>query len=144
MRRTGCLRAGLMVAALMVAGVPLGARADQGPDRAAIQAVIAQQIEAFRHDDAQGAYHFAAPSIQHLFGDAAGFMAMVRNAYQPVYHPQSYSFGTLSAEQGVVVQRVELIGPDGRSATAFYTMEQEPDGTWRISGCTLAAGEDQA
>jgi ketosteroid isomerase-like protein len=30
-----------------------------------------------------------------------------------------------------------VVGPDGKSYTALYSMEKQPDGTWRISGCTL-------
>jgi len=27
---------------------------------------------------------------------------------------------------------------------AYYTMERQPDGTWRIDGCYLVAFEDQS
>ncbi|GAN77225.1 DUF4864 domain-containing protein [Acidisphaera rubrifaciens] len=110
--------------------------------RAAVHAVIARQIEAFRHDDGPAAFALASPHIQALFGSADGFMAMVRHAYQPVYRPQSVTFGPIGSEHGQVTQDVDLIGQDGRSARAHYTMEREKDGSWRIDGCALTLGND--
>jgi hypothetical protein len=43
---------------------------------------------------------------------------------------------------GRIVQRVELVGPDGARELALYTMEREPDGSWRIDGCQLTASDD--
>ena len=117
---------------------PLLARATPTPaDEAAIRSVITRQIDAFRHDDAAGAYGFAAPSIQAMFGSPANFLAMVQKGYQPVYRPKSLDFTSLREEDGAIVQDVELTGPDGLAYTARYTMEQEADGSWRISGCQL-------
>jgi hypothetical protein len=108
--------------------------------RGAVKTVIAGQIEAFKHDDAAAAYGFASPHIQSLFGSPDTFIGMVRRAYKPVYRPQSIEFGALAWEDGKLVQTVNVIGPDGRSAVARYTMEREPDGTWRIDACELALG----
>ncbi|MBN9507757.1 MAG: DUF4864 domain-containing protein [Alphaproteobacteria bacterium] len=107
-------------------------------DRAAIQGVIQNQIGAFgRHDDA-AAFAYASPGIQSQFGDAATFGAMVRRGYQPVYLARRVHFGALLAVHGRTVQKVELIGPDGVPSLAFYFMERERDGTWRIDGCIIA------
>ena len=133
------MRARLAILAILVclAGAPL-ARAEPSPaDAAAIHTVIASQLDAFRRDDADGAFAYAAPNIQSLFGDPGTFLAMVQKAYQPVYRPRSVDFTTLSDDTGEVVQLVELIGPDGLAYTARYTMEREADGSWRISGCSL-------
>ena len=117
---------------------PLPALAAIGPaDEAAIHTVIASQIDAFRRDDADGAYAFAAPSIQGMLGGPANFLAMVQRGYRPVYRPRSVDFTTLSEQDGQTVQLVELIGPDSLAYTARYTMEHEADGSWRISGCQL-------
>lgn len=112
-------------------------------ERAAIQHVIAAQIEAFRHDDGQAALGFAAPHIKAMFGDGPHFLAMVREAYPPVYRPRSVSFGTLAPQNGSLVQKIELVGPDGQGALALYIMEHEPDGSWRIAGCSLVKSERQ-
>lgn len=106
-------------------------------DRAAIRDVIARQIQAFQHDDATAAFGFASPSIQQMMGTADNFLDLVRNHYQPVYHPRSTAFRDLTEEDGQVVQRVDVVGPDGLGAQALYSMEKQPDGTWRISGCEL-------
>ncbi|MDT7953666.1 MAG: DUF4864 domain-containing protein [Acetobacteraceae bacterium] len=112
-----------------------------GADRGAIETVITSQLEAFRQDEGAAAFGFASPKIQGLFGDAPHFMAMVKRAYPPVYRPRSFTFGTVESVEDRVVQRVTLVGPDGAPAEALYTMEREPDGTWRIDGCVLTRPE---
>ncbi len=133
------MRAHLAVFALLAGllGPSLALAAPSPSDEAAIHDVISRQIQAFQHDDADGAFALAAPNIQTLFGNAGHFLAMVQHAYQPVYRPRSADFTSLTEEDGVIVQRVELIGPDGLAYTARYTMEQEADGSWRISACEL-------
>jgi hypothetical protein len=113
-------------------------------DRTAIDKVITAQIEAFRRDDGNTAFGFAAPNIQRKFGDGAHFLAVVRDAYPPVFRPRRFTFGDLDAEDGTVTQKVTFIGPDGGAALALYDMEHEPDGTWRIAGCSLVESAQQS
>lgn len=133
---------------LLLGSVLSAARADEAPsalpagDREAIHGVIQHQLNAFRADDAGTAFGDASPGIQGLFGDAANFMAMVRSGYAPVYRPRSATFGSLVEIDGRTVQKVHLIGPDGKPALALYYMEREADGTWKIDGCQLT--EDNA
>ena len=112
--------------------------APSAADRAAIRQVIEGQLSAFGRDDSAGAFAFASPGIQAKFGTADVFMEMVRTAYPPVYRPQKTDFGDLVAMPDGPVQKVLFVGPDGRTILALYSMEQEADGTWRVSGCALA------
>jgi hypothetical protein len=131
--------AGLLLALTLALGLPGLAQADDisPADQASIRAMISGQIDAFRHDDGNAAYGFASPTIQGLFPTADMFMNMVRNAYQPVYRPRSVTFGQLSDSPLGPVQKVFLVGPDGKSYVAVYSLQRQPDGTWRINGCTL-------
>lgn len=106
-------------------------------DRAAIQALIGDQIAAFRRDDGAAAYSMASPGIQRIFPTINAFMAMVRGGYMPVYRPRSVVFGPLEAVGGRTIQKVFVTGPDGLAYTANYSLERQPDGSWLISGCTL-------
>jgi len=106
-------------------------------DRAEIRTIIENQIAAFRRDDGQTAYSYASPTIQGLFPTVDRFMAMVRDGYQPVYRPRSVVFGQVVETARGPEQRVYLTGPDGRSWVAIYALERQPDGTWKINGCTL-------
>ncbi len=117
--------------------LPLVASAEE-PDAAQYQRIITQQLEAFRSDDGALAYSFAAPIIRQAFPTPDAFMAMVNRGYLPVYRAQSYKFGeTLTDGRGSPGQRVTLIGPDGKTYEALYSMERQPDGSWLINGCTL-------
>ena len=114
---------------------PAPAYADDAAD---IRAVIADQIAAFRADQAPRAYDHAAPSIQAMFPNPDIFMRMVRDGYAPVYRPSSVAFGALGQDpSGQPLQEVDLIGPDGLAYRARYRMERQADGTWKISGVWL-------
>jgi hypothetical protein len=106
----------------------------------AAQSTIDSQLKAFLADDGAAAYSYAAPNIHQLFPSADIFMGMVTNGYAPVRKPQSYSFGK-SEQMGPsrVVQQVLVVGPDGKDYEAVYTLELQPDGVWRITGCSLRA-----
>lgn len=112
-------------------------------DRAAIQATIEAQIDAFRRNDDAAAFALASPMIQGMFETQDRFMAMVRTLYPPVHRPRLVDFGELVKIDGALVQKVELIGPDGTPALALYTMIRGPDG-WRINGVALTASEKLA
>lgn len=111
-------------------------------DRGEIERVITAQIDAFRHDNGNSAFGFASPNIRSIFGNSETFMAMVRRGFQPVYRPRSVRFDDLVMMDGRIVQRVDLVGPDGMSVLALYTVEREPDGSWRIDGCELTKPDD--
>ena len=131
------MRHALLVVLLMVS-LSAGAQEAVSPaDGTAIGRVIAAQIEAFRHDDADAAFAFATPGIQEKFGDSARFLEAVKQAYPQVYRPRSFKLLDRGSEGGHVTQRVEIVGPDGRLVTAVYDMSRQADGSWRIDGCRL-------
>lgn len=129
----------VFVAVAMLAFFGLAtARADVADaDRAAIRGIISGQIEAFQRDDGAAAYGYASPTIQGLFPSVDGFMAMVRSGYQPVYRPKSVTFGPAVETPSGPEQRVFVTGPDGRNWVAVYSLQKQPDGSWRINGCVL-------
>jgi hypothetical protein len=136
----------VMLAALAI-GTPAGAGeggALSAADRNAIRNVIEAQLAAFRADDGATAFGFASPSIQRQFGNPATFLAMVKAAYMPVYRPREVQFRRLVEIEGEPVQLVLLVGPDFAVVTAYYIMQQQADGTWRINGCVLREAADQA
>ena len=120
--------AGLLFALALALGLPRLAQADD---------ISPADQDAFRRDDGNAAYGFASPTIQGLYPSPDQFMSMVRNAYQPVYRPRSVTFGQLSDSPYGPLQKVFLVGPDGKSYVAVYSLQRQPDGTWRINGCTL-------
>jgi Domain of unknown function (DUF4864) len=128
------MRAFILLAAFLIG---LAAPARAADDVAAAQGVIRSQVEAFGRDDAAAAYSYAAPAIQGIFRQADIFMSMVRNSYAPVYRHKSFEFGEARASDGKIAQRVHIIDADGVPWEALYTLEIEPDGSVKISGCVL-------
>jgi Domain of unknown function (DUF4864) len=113
-------------------------------DRSAIRGVIEAQIAAFRADDGVAAFGFASPSIQRQFGDPVTFLTMVKTGYLPVYRPREVQFRDLIEDRSEPVQRVLLVGPELDVVTAYYVMQRQADGTWRIDGCVLRQVPERA
>ena len=111
------------------------------PEAAAIRRVIESQLRALGRDDAEAAFAHASPMIQELFATPANFLAMVRTLYPPVHRPRRVAFGPVVDMSGRIVQRVELVGPDGAPVLALYTMVRDGPG-WRIDGCALTESDN--
>ena len=106
-------------------------------DVAAAQNVIRAQEQALGRNDAAAAYSHAAPSIKQIFTQADIFMMMVQQAYPPVYRHKSFEFGEARAADGQIAQRVHIVDANGEAWEALYTLEQQPDGSLKITGCSL-------
>jgi hypothetical protein len=128
------MRTFVFFAALLI-GLASPARA--ADDIAAAQGVIRAQEQAFSRDDAAAAYSYAAPAIQEIFPQADIFMSMVRGSYAPVYRHRSFEFGEARIADGRIAQRVHIIDGDGVAWEALYTLERQPDGSLKITGCSL-------
>ncbi len=106
-------------------------------DRAAVRVVIENQIAAFQRDDGVEAFSYASPTVQDIFGNPENFMRMVRNGYRPVYRPRQVFFQEAVLHQGQLVQALLVTDQEGEVVLALYTMEQQPDGSWRIGSVVL-------
>jgi len=108
-------------------------------DWESIREVITSQLDAFQRDDADAAFSFASPGIQRQFHTPDEFMRMVRAGYGAVYRPGTVRFLEHFVLSEQPVQPLEIVTPDDQVVIAFYIMERQPDGSWKIAGCTLGA-----
>src|ERR1700759_3867664 len=125
--------AALIVFALLAFAAPAFA----ADDVASAQGVIRAQEQAFSRNDAAAAYSYASPAIKKLFPQADIFMSMVQNSYTPVWRHKSFEFGEARIEGKWVAQRVHIVDADGEAWEAMYTLEQDADGSFKITGCAL-------
>lgn len=125
------------LALLAPAGVLAAENHVTGADVAEIRGVIYRQIDAFRRDDAHGAFALVSPGVQKAFGTPERFLDTVRMAYRAVYRPASVSFLDLIVIGGEVVQQVQVTDRSGAVWVANYGMQRQKDGTWRTHGCHL-------
>ncbi|MEM7406199.1 MAG: DUF4864 domain-containing protein [Pseudomonadota bacterium] len=109
-------------------------------DKMSIRDTVQAQLDAIKVDDAETAYHYAAPHIQKMTGTPAAFLQMVRHSYDPVYRPRAVFFQDITMMDGVPAQRVLLMDRNGSPVLAVYPMERQDDGSWRIAGCMLYRG----
>lgn len=123
----------VIVFGLLLAPLPVQA-AEPGDG---IRATISRQLDAFGRDDWVEAFTYASPMLQKLFGTPEQFRNMVLGGYRAVYRPQQVTFRELDTSGPRPVQMVFFIGPDGLAYLAAYEMEQQQDGSWRISAVQL-------
>jgi len=131
------LRNCLLGLALALPAWPAAADRVNSADAAEIRAVINRQIDAFRRDDAQGAFALASPGVQQAFRTPEKFLDAVRVAYRPVYRPSALAFLDLLVMGDDVVQQVQVTDRAGTQWLAYYAMQRQRDGSWKANGCHL-------
>ena len=124
----------IILALVFLFGLAAPAFAD---DVAAAQSVIRAQEQALIRGDAAAAYSHAAPEIKQLFPQADIFLQMVQQAYPPIHRHKSFEFGEARAAGGRIAQRVHIVDDNGEAWEAMYTLEQQSDGSLKITGCSL-------
>ena len=140
--------------AAMLLGAPLAAAAGAAPTSAdsamadaewqSIKTTISEQLAALKAGDGPKAFAQASPSIRQQFGTATDFLAMVRAAYGALISARYTEFLEGAVIDGTVIQPLRLVAPDNSVRVALYTMQKQPDGRWKISGCVLAPSTVQA
>ena len=141
--RATCLGA-LACLLLFAAGGTAWAQADDKPTAAdwiVIREVIQAQIDAFREDKDELAFSYAAPGIREQFKTAENFMRMVKTGYPAVYRPASVAFVDNAVEDGIPIQAVQFSDNAGVVWIGLYTMQRQPDRSWKVSGCVLVRGK---
>lgn len=133
----------LCAMALLIALFMPPARAAE-PAAPAIRDTIQRQLDAFAAGDVAGAFAFASPALQGLFGTPEVFGAMVQTGYPMVWSPGRSRFGPLLTIDGALWQQVVLADQAGGTHVLRYRMEQTDQG-WRIAAVVrLPRGEANA
>ena len=120
------------------------AQADYKPTKAdwnAMRKVIQAQLDAFRADAGERAFSYAAPGIREQFKTAENFMRMVKTSYPAVYRPASVAFIDTVVEDGVPLQMVQFSDGAGAVWIGLYSMQRQPNKSWKVSGCRLVPGK---
>lgn len=132
----------LLKALVLFAGLVIGPLG--GPARAdpvAIQSVIEGQITAFRADDFDTAFGYAAPGIRQMFGTPQNFGTMVRQGYPMVWRPGLVEFLQSEEEGGTWRQDVLITDAEGRLYRLAYAMVETPEG-WKIAAVQVLTEPD--
>ena len=124
----------ISLALLLPAWAHAGVTAD---DLAEIRTVINRQIDAFKRDDARGAFALVSPDVQEAVGTPERFLDLVRVSYRAVYRPTAVAFLGLTVIGHDAVQQVQLTDRSGGIWYAYYAMQRQKDGSWRTNGCRL-------
>ena len=108
----------------------------------AVQNTISSQIVAFKKNDIEEAYTFAAPNIQAQFPNPETFGLMVRKGYPIIWKPKSFKFVNFKDLGDKCIQRVLFQSYNGSLETYDYILEKD-NNLWKIAGVLTirSAGE---
>ncbi|MDC3025398.1 DUF4864 domain-containing protein [bacterium] len=102
-------------------------------ESAMVRNTISSQIEAFKENNIEKAYTFAAPNIQAQFSKPEVFGLMVKNGYPTIWRPKSFKFTKFQNLGNKSIQRVLFQSFDGSLETYDYILEKYGD-LWKIAG----------
>jgi len=102
-----------------------------------VRSVIEAQLAALAKNDAVKAFSYAAPNVRRAVGSPDAFLAMVQRGYPVVYRPASVAFLKAEGKGSQAIQRVLMVDGEGEAWLATYSLEQQKDRSWRITGCNV-------
>ncbi len=103
--------------------------------KAALQSVIAQQLEAIRAGDYAAAYVFADARIKSMY-PVERFEQMVKSGFPIIAHSTSAKFGLTFDDGDNAVVNVRVFGAERQSLDYQYTLRRDGE-AWRITGVSL-------
>ena len=98
-----------------------------------VRYTISSQIYAFKENDINKAYTFAAPNIQAAFPNPDVFGLMVRKGYPTIWRPKSFTFTKFKELGDRCIQRVLFQSYNGALVSYDYILEKN-DKEWKIAG----------
>ena len=98
-----------------------------------VRNTISSQIEAFKENNIEKAFTFAAPNIQAQFSNPEVFGLMVKNGYPIIWRPKSFKFTKFQDLGNKSIQRVLFQSYNGSLETYDYILEKHDD-LWKIAG----------
>ncbi|WP_245820386.1 DUF4864 domain-containing protein [Flavimaricola marinus] len=110
-------------------------------DRGAIEDTIGSQLEAFNNRDIEGAWQYASPMIQGMFGTPQNFGMMVQQGYPMVWDNSDVRYLELREISGRLWQKVMLRDERGGLHVLDYQMI-ETDAGWQINGVSILPAPD--
>ena len=112
--------------------VPVGAAETSGT-----QSVVRDQLHAFKTGNLERAYSHAAPNVKKIFPTLDRFTAMVEKGYGAIWQSDSFVFGRNTIINGEIYQEIIITDPKGGQWQAVYTLKQQEDGSWKITGVQM-------
>ena len=117
--------------------VALPAGALSAEDEKNVRMVVQGQLDALAKDDAATAFSYAAPNVRDAFVTAPRFLDMVQRGYPVVIRPASVAFLKVEGKGRLAFQRVQMTDQAGAAWLATYSLAQQKNGAWRITGCAV-------
>ena len=109
-----------------------------GPsETAGTQSVVKDKLNALKAGDTLRAYSHAAPNVKKIFPSVDRFSSMVKQGYGAIWQSDSFVFGRNTIVNNEIYQEVIITDPSGKQWQAVYTLKQQEDGSWKITGVKM-------
>lgn len=103
-------------------------------DRRQIAETVMEQLNAFTQKNAEKAFALAAPMARADFNSADQFLNSLSDVYELLTLSKIERLDGLDMGNGDPRQRILLTSPSGRLWMAYFTMQKQPGGSWKILG----------
>ncbi len=103
-------------------------------DKKQIADAVMKQLAAFRNKDAKTAYELAAPLAQSEFSSPEHFLNELGDMYDWFSMAKMKDMDGIDMSEALPRQRILLTSPTGRQWLAYFTVEKQQGGAWKILG----------
>jgi hypothetical protein len=105
------------------------------------RAIIQQQLDAFKRNDADSAFALASPGLKETYSNPHNFMDSVRSGETPFFKRRMTEYHDFVAAGDDAAQSVVLVDDDSYVWTVVYKLARQPDGSWLIDGVVLVKSD---
>lgn len=105
------------------------------------RAIIQQQLDAFKRNDADSAFALASPGLKETYSNPHNFMDSVRSGETPFFKRRMTEYQDFVAAGDDAAQSVVLVDDDSSVWTVVYKLARQPDGSWLIDGVVLVKSD---
>ena len=103
--------------------------------------VIQRQLDAFKQNDASGAFALASPGLKETYNNPANFMDSVRSGDTPFFKRRMTEYHDFVSAGDDAAQSLVLVDEDNYVWTVVYKLARQPDGSWLIDGVVLVKSD---
>lgn len=107
------------------------------PAAPVVRKIVAKQIEAVRQDDAKAAFAAITPKLKQQFVNGQSYLRVIRAQFPALGDARLVSFGELRETSFGFAQMVRLSNARGEPWLAFFLMDRDKAGAWRIGNVVM-------
>ena len=106
--------------------------------------IVSLHLQAIRNRDAHEVWHYTSGEFRGKFRSPRAALAEVKKSKKALYNHLSFDFVETIRHDETLIEKIELITRSGRRVIAFFKLEKDDEGMWKIDHITLLQPDSQA